>query len=409
MPGDSAGPVSPEIADSIRASLERPPRRPSFDVVDAVALPFRILVLPLRAVGIGLAELAGLLVTPETQGLPPFVQAMLDAGFRPGLGTIGPRSGITARLAYGGASPLFFDAAFSIRTSQRYQAGLRFDSQTGRFLEASYTFRRNAAPHFWGTGPDAPKSALSDYLWDQQQAAVFAGSRVALVRLFLNAAYEDNRVGRSKGRAPDMQADSAFDSLYGVDERVKYATGTASLALDFTRQSGFQERGFSLQLGSTVFRGVDATDSDFHRFDLILRGYVPLNRRQQFAFQFLAQENRPDGGQGVPFYHLARLGSEDGARSLNQDRFRDLAMAALMTEWRYEVWRELQGRSRVEAFFLFDIGAVNSRVTSISLGNTVRSYGFGWRIVTSRGGRFVTYMAFGKEELRFRVKFETAY
>jgi hypothetical protein len=378
-------------------------------VVDGVALPFRILVLPLRAVGWALAEAAGLLVTKDPKGLPPFVQSIIDNGVQPGLGTIGPRSGVAARVRYVGLSPFFLTAAFSIRTSQRYQAGLRFDSQVGRFLEASYTFQRDAAPHFWGVGPSTSKGAVTDYLWDHQRASALFGTRIATVRLFVDGGYEDNRVDRSKGRESDLQDNAAFDSLYGVNERVKYGMGTVSLALDFTRQVDFQTEGIFLQLGTSIFRGIDATDSDFHRFGLLLRSYIPLNARQMVALQIMASENKPDGGQGVPFYHLARLGSEDGTRSLSQDRYRDLAMAALMSEWRYEVWRELHGRSRVEAFFLFDIGAVQSSISRLSWSDNIKSLGFGWRVVTQRDAMFLSYLAFGPDGLRFRVKFSTAF
>ena len=60
--------VSPDSANVIRASLVRPPRKPKFDVVDAVALPFRILFFPLRLVGLGGAEQAD--PAPSPHGRP---------------------------------------------------------------------------------------------------------------------------------------------------------------------------------------------------------------------------------------------------------------------------------------------------------------------------------------------------
>ena len=403
------GPVSPDSADAIRAGLDRPPHKPPFDFVDGVTLPFRILVWPLRIVGYGFAELIGAVTQEEAQEVPPIFRWMKDRGFQPAFGSIGPRSGIAAELTYVGAKPLVLDAAFSIRTSQRYMVGLQFEDYLGS-LYAGYTFQRDAEPHFWGVGPDSRKEDRVDYLRDHQRVSVSGMSRVSTVRLYGELTWEDNRVDRGKdGRTQNIQDHPEFSTLYGVDERVRYVLAVASAGLDLTRNLGFQQRGVYLELGSGIYRGIDGTDSDFHRFNLVVRGYVPLNPRQQLAFQIISELNRVDRGEEVPFYHLAILGDNFGARALNQERFRDNDMAALMTEWRYEVWRELQGRSRVETFFLFDTGSVQSDVTRISLSDMKRSFGFGWRLVAQSRANVVNYLAFGPEGLRFRISFSAVF
>ena len=407
------GPATPEQADGIRDSLQRPPAKPPFDAVDAVALPFKVLILPLRLLGYGFAELAGFVVKPDPKPIP-IVVTLQNAGVRAGLGTIGPRSGIALRLGYGGLPPFFLESAVSIRLSQRHRAGLRLQNPRGQTLEAAYTFWRNAEPYFYGIGIDTEKDERNDYLWDQQTVSLDGTtrkqvSRSAVLLLSGDLAYEDNRVGRGfAGRTTDIQ-DTPRSQLYGVNERVKYVRAGASVGLDLTYASGLQRRGLYLDAGYQYFRGVDGTDSDFQRFETNLFFYLPLNARQQLAIQGMTQTNRGQKGEGVPFYHLAAMGSEQGGRAYSQQRFRHLAMGAFMVEWRWEVWQELHGRSRVESFLFYDSGSVAERVFDIRLRNMRRSIGMGFRLVTVQGGSMGGYMAFGDDGFRLRASLSTAF
>ncbi len=404
--GGSAA-VSPDSANVIRASLVRPPRKPKFDVVDAVALPFRILFFPLRLVGLGGAELIGRLAkTPEP---PTPLDRIRQEGVYPALGTIGPRSGTALQVRFDRFSPAFVDAAFSIRASQRYRVGLLFQRGPD-LLEISYTFQRNAQPFFWGIGPDTRPEDETQYGWDRQFVAALASKTIDRLVLSGQLAWEDNRVRDGNNRNVDNLVDQPGSSeLYGVTERVEYARLNLGAAFDLTHLRGLQQRGLFIQAGVSIFRGVADTDSDFHQFDLTLRGYGPINPRQQLVFQILSTLTRNDGGEGAPFYHLASMGSRLGARSLHQDRFRDFDMLALMLEWRFEVWRELHERSRVESFVFFDNGGVEDRVTHFRLSDFRQSFGFGMRAVALPRAFFVTYMAFGDEGPRFHVSFGTSF
>lgn len=411
--GRSGGdPISPDSADTIRASLERPPPKPPFGVLDAVGLPVRIVILPLRLIGTGFAKLVGFVTLPSAR--PSAHRIVLDAmarvGLRPAFGTIGPRSGQALLLRFVGARPLFAEVAYSIRQSQRHRAGLLLLGPEDRMFEVAYTFQRNAQPHFWGVGPDTEEEAKSDYLWDQQTVSAVGVTRAAVMRFRGKVAYEDNQVGRGfDDKVQDLQDNPEFAALFGVGERTRYFHADLSIALDLTHETGFQRRGIFIEVGSGLYRGVDDTDSDFHRFHLVLQGYAPLNPRQQLAFQILSEINREDSGQGIPFTHLAILGSSRGARSLNSTRFRDRDMAALMVEWRYEVWRELHERMRVENFVFFDTGGVKHRLTQLGFRDLVQSFGFGIRVMPGPRTRFVTYVALGDEGPRYRLLLNWAY
>ena len=99
---------------------------------------------------------------------PKFLDALAAWGVQVGLGTIGPRSGVAAQARFFRYSPLFLEAGYSIRTSQRYRAGLSF-ARGPNLFETAYTFQRNAEPYFWGVGPDTEEENQSDYLLDHRR------------------------------------------------------------------------------------------------------------------------------------------------------------------------------------------------------------------------------------------------
>jgi hypothetical protein len=401
---DGSGPVTPDSADAIRQSLERPPGTPPFDAVDAVALPFRIVVLPLAVLGRANAKIVAFAV----EALRPREISLLDQlaaeGFRPRFGSLGSRSGIAAGVRFERWPPLYLEAGYSIRQSQEYTAGLEFTNGPNRF-ETHYQWRRWAEPHFWGIGPDTKEDEVVDYLWDHQEVVVGGTIVLNSATLTPSAGFEDNQVGRGKDPdTPDIQDVPGADSVYGVKERVKYAVMDLQTSWDRTFRRGFQTRGTYLELGTSLYLGVDGTDSDFVKVRGLLNGYVPINLRQLLAVRVIGEINR-GRGQGVPFYHLARVGDVLGGRAFNHDRFRDLDAIGFMSEWRYEVWRELHETGRAESFLLLDTGAVKDRLFSIRLSDFRWSVGVGMRLIFNNEVRWLVSVAYGRDGARLDVSF----
>jgi hypothetical protein len=409
MPPDSSAPVTPDSADAIRASMERPPAKPSFDTVDAVAFPFRVIFFPLRLLGKANAKLVGFLAELSAPTEISLFEKIAAAGFRPRFGSIGPRSSFAAGVLFDRWSPFFIESAISLRGSQRHEVGLNFDRGYSRF-GGSYRFQREAEPHFWGVGPGTGANDRVDYLWDHQLASALASARFSTLTLVGGVGYQDNRVGRGfDDKVTDIQDTEAADTLYGVNERTRYAVVNASAVFDKTYNRGLQRRGYYLEVDADFFRGVNGTDSDFHRFRAVLTGFLPANPRQALALRGVAEINTPDSGRGVPFTHLATLGDVAGGRAYKDGRFRDLAVLALMSEWRYEVWRELHERGRVESFLLLDSGTVGERFRAMTFSNLYWSFGFGMRVVWDAQVRWLAYLAFGDEGAQFSLGFSRVF
>lgn len=385
---------------------ERPPAKPPADAFDVLSLPLRVAMLPLTVVGRGLQGLAA--VTFGAGGRNPVAVAIGDMrawGVSPRLATVGPRSGPGAGLALERYEPFFVETEVSIRGSQRHRAGVRAGRKDGPGVRAVAEFRRYAEPHFWGVGPDTEPAAASDFRWDRVDLEAVGLLRSGPVSWRGELGWEANEVAPgSDDGVPDLVDGPAADEPFGLRETTRFARFGAGLTLDATRVLGYQRRGFRADLGGTAFVGVGGTDADFLRWTGELVGYLPLNPRQELALRGLLDMNRPRGGRGVPFTHLASLGGSATVRGFERDRFRDLDMVALQSEWRYEIWRSIHDDIRQEGFLFFDAGTVAERIDRIEGSHLRSSYGFGMRTVDERGVALLWYLAFGGEATRFRVK-----
>lgn len=387
---------------AIRDTLTRPPGAPPFDAVDALGLPLEAVAVPLRLVVDGAAWLVGRVTLP---GAPTFPQRAIDAmrgwGAVPSVTSLGQRSGVALRLDLIRYRPFFLESGISIRGSQHHRAGLRWGDPEGG-VEASYLFRRDAEPRFWGIGPDSREEDRSVFLRDRQLAEVRATGAWGPFGVAGALGYEDDRVDRGFGSGPDLQ--DVFDPLpFGADRRTSFFRADAALTLDLTHRALFQRRGVRLGVSGQLFRGVDDTPSDFHRLGGEAVVYVPLNPRQLLAVHGFAQATRLDDGEGIPFFHLSSVGGAAGLRGFSTDRFRDRDAAGVMLEWRYEIWRDLHQRSRAEFFVFFDEAGVTPSLGDLSSSDLRASYGFGLRFVTLDGLVGYASLGFGEEGARVRV------
>lgn len=389
-------------AAAIRDTLTRPPGSPPFDAVDALGLPLEAVALPARLVVDGVAWLVGRFTLP---GPPAFPQraiiSMRNWGAVPRVTSLGQRSGVSLRLDLVRYEPFFLETGISVRGSQHHRAGLRRGGREGE-VEASYLFRRDAEPRFWGIGAASREEDRSVFLRDWQLAELRGRREWGPFGLEGAVGYEDDRIDRGFGSGPDLH--DVFDPLpFGAARRMSFFRAGGALGLDFTHQVRFQRRGARFGISGQLFRGVDDTPSDFHRLAGEAVAYLPLNPRQLLAVRGFAAAVRLDDGEGIPFYHLATVGGSAGLRGFSTDRFRDRDAAGVMVEWRYEVWRDLHQRSRAEFFLFFDEAGVTRSLADLASSDLRASYGFGLRFVTLDGLVGYASLGFGEEGARVRV------
>lgn len=413
VPGDTVRVDSAAVAraDSARARMERPADDHPVGPVEVLEFPFKAALFPVVKVGRMVAASAGLLSMRDPPAPVRGIRSMRRWGLVPRIQTIGPNSGAALVMDLEAIRPFVFETGISVRGSQRHRAGLRLGDE-GLGGGISYTFRRDAEDEFWGIGGDTPEDQQSDFLRDKQEARLAGHVRpLDFLRVEAGLAWEDNRVeGGFDGGVPDIQEVFDPDELVGLGERIEMGRVDLSTTLDFTEREGFQRRGVRLRLGAEVFRGLDGTDVDFHRFDNEIVGFLPLNSRQSLAARGLVQINRLDDGPGIPFFDLSRLGgSTNGPRSFEGGRFRDREGASLMAEWRYEIWDDPKAQQRVEGFLLFDEAAVGRTLTDLGGEDFHTSVGFGARVLAADGLVGLGYVAFGGQGPQFVVQLDAPF
>ncbi len=392
----AVGPVSVDSANKLRAALIRPPPEQPDDAVDWIEFPFRVVLFPVALFGRGVAEIMNLSIRPpEAGGLLAAYRAVVDWGLRPAGGGLGPRSGLGFGLRLDRFNPLFAEAALSFRGWQLYRGGVAGNWDRAR-AEASVGWYRQNALLFWGIGPTSPESSESEFRWDETSVGASGTARFTRhVSATLGGGYDRNDVTFRQG---------VFDTaaVFGTGV-TNFWQVNGEAVLNLTHLHKLQTRGFRASGGGAAFFGSSGTSTDFWRLFGELNGYLPVNDRQQLALRGVVEINRGNEAGDIPFMYLATLGGTDILRSYNTDRFRDRDRLALTAEWRYEIWRDLHERGRVEGFVFWDEGTVARTLSSIDEFRT--SAGVGMRFLFNYRLRAITFLAFGAEGARFTFTF----
>ena len=400
--------VTPAEADAIRDTLQRPPAQYSTDWVDVVEFPLKVIGWPLDLVLIRLpAWLVGQLTAPRPpSGLVQIYRDMSGWGARPTIRTtIGPRSGAALELQVDRYYPFYVHAAVSRRLSQRYRTGIIRNGQT-TWLASEVKWQRDAQTPFYGTGSQTEAHERAFYRRDWWDVVARTGLTVTpSLNLAGGLAYEHNEIGDPvSGNVESIFEEFLTDSLYGADEPTEYVRLELSGTLDLTRWNDFQQTGATLGLAGRSFFGLGDTDSDFRLLSGFIQTYLPINNQQLFAFRVVSDISRDDGGEGVPFYHLPTLGGSRSALGFPSRRFVDNDMLSFMSEYRFEVWRELHSRMRAETFLFFHCGAVGRTLGMIDGGDWHPSYGLGLRLSRPTALMGLAYLGFSGEAMTAGIR-----
>ncbi|NNK47303.1 MAG: hypothetical protein HKP01_00360 [Gemmatimonadetes bacterium] len=414
-PADSAapadtvppGPVTPAEADAIRDTLQRPPAQYSADWVDVVEFPLKVIGWPLDLV---LVRLPGWLVGQLTAPRPPSgvvraYRAVSEWGLRPMIRTtIGPRSAAAVELQFDRYYPFYVHAAVSRRLSQRYRTGVILNGRT-TWLTSEAKWQRDAQTPFYGIGSATNADDRSFYRRDWWDVVARAGLKVSQAFIVAGgAAYEHNEIDDPVGTSSSIFGEFRADSLYGANETTEYLRLEVSGTLNLTRWEDFQQRGVTAGMAARSFFGLTGTDSNFRLLTGFLQTYLPVNAQQMFAFRVISDISRDDGGEGVPFYHLSGLGGSRSALGFPTRRFVDYDMLSFMSEYRFEVWRELHSRMRAETFLFFHYGAVGETIGSIEGGDWQPSYGLGVRLSRPTALLGLAYLGFSAEGMTAGIR-----
>jgi hypothetical protein len=392
---------------SIRDTLSRPPGDYSPDWVDVVEFPLKVVGWPLDML---LVRLPAWMAANVTAPRPPnFItrgyRNAVEWGFVPAIQTnIGPRSGVAYEQQFTRFHPLYVHAAVSQRFSQRHRIGVGLDGEHVRF-GTELKWQRDAERPFHGIGSQTERDARAFFKRDAWDLSASVGAAISsFLSISAGAGYEHNTIGDPIADTESIFATFPVDALFGAETQTQYARIELSGTLDFAPWENFQQKGFQLGIGGRQFVGIVDTESDFRQLDGFFHTYVPLNAQQVFAFRVVSQIIRDVRGDGVPFFHLSSLGGSRSALGFPTNRFVANDMVSFMSEYRFEVWRELYNQLRAETFLFFHYGAVGERLGSIESGDWHPSYGLGLRLSQQTMLLALGYLGFSSEGVTAGVR-----
>ncbi|MEX2467840.1 MAG: BamA/TamA family outer membrane protein [Gemmatimonadota bacterium] len=403
-----AGPVSPDSADVIRAGLERPDRRHRTTLGDVVAVPFKLVGVPLSLAFDGLVGAADLALGGDAPSpLAGLYRSLLDACFRPSATTdLGPRSGLALVLAYEGLGPVRIESGASVRGSLRQvvQVGGVSERWAGG---VAVSFQRSEEEHFWGRGLDTPVTAQSDFRRDRTAAEGEVSYRPSpWSTLALVAGIERTQVGRGGDEErPDLQDSFDTGSLFGAAGATRFVVTGLSSRVDRTRWEELQVRGFVASVEVERYTGIGGTAADFTLIEGAAGVFLPVSLRHALLLSGRT-ELRRGTGDGVPFTHLATLGGSRSLRAFEWGRFQDRDLLALAAEWRFEIWRDLRERGRLEGFTFWEAGGVARNLNALP--GMRHSYGVGLLLAWNLEVMGRAWIAHGDEGTRISASLASA-
>jgi outer membrane protein assembly factor BamA len=168
-----------------------------------------------------------------------------------------------------------------------------------------------------------------------------------------------------------------FDEISapGLTRQPDFLHADVSLDVDTEDVPGYPTSGGRYHLGMATFQDRSYSQYSFERVDAEAAEYIPLlHKSWVLALRGRAVLTETAAGQEVPFYLLPTLGGSTTLRGFLDDRFRDRDLLLFNAEYRWPLFRALDG-----ALF-YDAGTVAPSAQALSVPNAHTDYGIGVRL-----------------------------
>ena len=275
--------------------------------------------------------------------------------------------------------------------------GLDLNWDDGRWHAAITPSYQKFPDDFYGLGRDAPADPLENYT-PEQFAVEAMVEREVLGALRLGVGYR-----AARHQMLEVEEGGVLDggTVAGTGTVVLSAPGLLA-AWDTRDHTWWPRRGLWTRAGVSLHRPGWGSDFTFTEHTVDARAYVPVGGGGVLAAQaaYAALDGR------APFFHLPRLGGQDGLRGYSGGRFRDDARLLVRTEWRSgPLWRKLG------AVVFAGIGDVAPRPQALgtTAGLTTIGCGLRWRISDEEKVNLRMDMGFGKDDGGFYLSLGEAF
>jgi outer membrane protein assembly factor BamA len=318
-----------------------------------------------------------------------WAEAKLDGGsgthegFYPELGGMITGAGISVGPGYrhylfGDRALVDASAAASWRRYSTFQSRIEWPRlfEDRLAVGAQVKYQDFTQINFFGIGGASLKANQTDFRLNDVDVLGFAtvqanrwlsvGGRVGVLRS-VNVARGTSTLYPSTG---DVFEESSAPSL---TRQPGFVHSDVFLDIDARDVPGYPTSGGRYRLSASAFHDQNYSQYSFRRVEADASQYIPLlHKSWVLALRGRMAMSETSAGQEVPFYLLPTLGGPTTLRGFSDYRFRDRNLLLLNAEYRWPIFRALDG-----ALF-YDAGTVSAHALSIQHPHT--DYGAGVRL-----------------------------
>jgi outer membrane protein assembly factor BamA len=333
-------------------------------------------------------------------------------GFHPELGGMIPGAGISVGPGYrqhlfGKSAVIDASGGVSWRQYRMMRSRLEwphlFNDRLSVGTELKY--QDFTQVNFFGVGDDSLKTNQTNYRLKDVDVLGFAAVRPAPWLSIGGRVGTLRRVGIAAGASGLSPSTAArFDEVTapGLTRQPDYLHADVSAAIDTQDVPGYPSSGGRYRVSFASFHDQQYARYSFRRLDADAAHYIPIfHNNWVLVLHGRAVVSQTGAGQEVPFYMLPTLGGQNTLRGFLDYRFRDRDLLLFNAEYRWPIFRALDG-----ALF-YDAGTVAPSLQALSMRHPHTDYGMGIRLHTTRRTLVRVDVARSPEGMRALFTFTT--
>ncbi|MCZ6765567.1 MAG: BamA/TamA family outer membrane protein [bacterium] len=292
-------------------------------------------------------------------------------------------------------------ASWSSKGRAFYQARWRRLNLWDGFVTTGFRVQYRNLPDekFYGIGPDSQLEDETNFQQLQPLTDLMIGRRFTdrfQADVILGFERDDINEGKSGG---SPSTTDVFDeqTLPGVDVPASMLRVGLDAYWDRRNRKFRPSSGFWLLAGGGAVYEPSHTDFGFTTLIVDFRWFHDLFYERILVLRLAGRFTDPLPAREIPFYKLAELGTTETIRGYTRGRFRDRDAIWTTVEYRYPIWRVLDG------VFFTDFGYVSQDVFSkvFRIDDVIWSAGGGVRLWDMEGVRLRAELGYGEDGFRF--------
>ncbi len=260
------------------------------------------------------------------------------------------------------------------------------------------SFARSLLFLYYGIGNNSPnvQGLYSGNIIDTGVTLTYEPIKSFIVTPYVGVSLSNSGPKGDSGTSPSAQLLFPAPELTGFGNWVDYTNVGIRIAHDTRNAILSPEKGGIESFSYKNYTSFNASGYDYNRYELDARHYFRLwAPRQVFVLRGNFVANVPNGGNDIPFWRLATLDANSPLRGFVTGRFHDRASILFNAEYRFPVWRIIDG------VLFYDTGRVLHNPADMSLTDMRYSVGGGFHIQIPQMAFFKFYVGYGGEGVNF--------